>query len=334
MKKLKDGIIGLAVGDALGLPVEFKSREELQENPLTDMRGYGTYHQPKGTWSDDTSLTLCLLDALNRGFDLKNIAENFVKWLIDSEFTPHGVVFDVGNTTQYSIVNLRRILYHKTYNELILLRNEDDEQTNGNGSLMRILPLYNEVKTKGVEQEFIKIWNVSALTHQHIRAGIACTLYLILIDEISRENDKNKAYENTQNRMKAFFKNENISESEQSHFRRLVVEDIWLLEMADIKSGGYVMESLEASIWCFLTTNSYKDAVLKAVNLGGDTDTIGAITGGMAGMYYGIENIPAEWKNALVSYDFIEDLCNGQQVECKDKNESNSIGEILKKMLE
>ncbi len=309
MKKLKDGIIGLAVGDAIGLPIEFKSREELQENPVVDMREYGTYYQPKGTWSDDTSLSLCLLDVLNRGYNLKSIAENFVNWLIEAQFTPHGLVFDVGNTTQYSIIKLREILHFKRYNELELLRNEDNPNTNGNGSLMRILPLYKEVKAKGVEQEFIKIWNVSALTNGHIRAGIACTLYLILIDEISKEYNKDKAYENTQNRMKAFFKNENISQSEQSHFSRLVDDDIRFLEMSEIKSSGYVVDSLEASIWCFLTTNTYKEA----------------------GMYYGIENIPTEWKNSLVSYDFIENLCNGKQIEYED--ESKSIGEILKKML-
>ncbi len=313
MKNLNNGIIGLAIGDALGVPVEFESREKLQKNPVTDMQEFGTYNQPKGTWSDDTSLTLCLLHSLNKGFDLKHIAENFVMWRNHAIFTAYGERFDIGITTRHSINKLQEILHTKQYHELELLRYNTREDSNGNGSLMRILPLYNEINKKGIEQEFIKIWNVSALTHSHIRSAISCLLYLILIDEIMNEKEKNKAYENTQVRMKKFFENNQISEEEQKHFKRLITEDIRNLKIEEINSGGYVIDSLEASIWCFLTTKTFESAVLKAVNLGKDTDTNGAITGGLAGIYY-VNKIPIKWKNNLANLDLIERICNGKDL--------------------
>lgn len=305
-KKLSDGIKGLILADALGVPVEFQTREQLKKNPVINMREYGTYLQPKGTWSDDTSLTLCLLYSLQKGYNLKDIAKNFVAWKYESAFTPHGEVFDIGTTTSNAIDELATILQAKNYKELELLKYQTDENTNGNGSLMRILPLYYEVKKGGIEQEFEKIRDVSALTHGHIRSAISCLLYLILVDEIIKENDKQTAYKNTQNRMKVFFKKREISEYEQEKFNRLVKNDISFLAENQIKSSGYVIDSLEASIWCFLTTNSYKTAVLKAVNLGEDTDTVGAITGGLAGVFYGEESLPKDWWSVVVDNKGVE----------------------------
>lgn len=307
-KKLSNGILGLVVADALGVPVEFQTRAQLRKNPVTTMREYGTYHQPKGTWSDDTSLTLCLAKSLEKKFDLKDIAQNFVDWKYKNAFTPHGEVFDIGITTSKAIDRLFEILNSKNYKDLELLKYEADEYTNGNGSLMRILPLYKEIKKKGVEQEFDKIWKVSALTHGHIRSAIACLLYLILVDELIQGNEKQVAYQNTQKRMKTFFKQREISENEQEHFTRLIPQNITQEKEETIKSSGYVIDSLEASIWCFLTTNSYKEAVLKAVNLGEDTDTIGAITGGLAGVFYGKENLPKDWWSVVVDNQYIEKL--------------------------
>jgi ADP-ribosylglycohydrolase len=106
LNRIKDALLGVAIGDALGVPVEFRSRSDIQKNPVTDMRGYGTYNVPAGTWSDDSSLTFCLAEALTQNFDLNVIGENFVQWLRHNYWTARGVVFDVGITTRAAINNV------------------------------------------------------------------------------------------------------------------------------------------------------------------------------------------------------------------------------------
>jgi len=162
--EVKSVLFGVAVGDALGVPVEFTSRQIIRKNPVTDMIGYGTFYLPEGTWSDDSSLTFCLAEALTQEFNLNTIGQNFVKWYHDNFWTPR------------------------------------------------------------------------------------------------------------------------------------------------IYSSGYVLHTLEASIWCLLTTDSFEEAVLRAVNLGEDTDTTGAVTGGLAGLLYGISSIPEKWLKKLARYDDISNL--------------------------
>ena len=110
MRKLKDAIIGLAIGDAMGVPVEFESREYLQKNPVTEMEEYGSHNVPKGTWSDDTSMTLAFIDAINQTGKIvpEDIANNFVRWLENGEFTPEGKAFDIGATCLRAIRRYER----------------------------------------------------------------------------------------------------------------------------------------------------------------------------------------------------------------------------------
>jgi ADP-ribosyl-[dinitrogen reductase] hydrolase len=139
-------ILGLAVADALGVPVELQFREELTLNPVVGIRGYATHHQPPGTWSDDSSLTFCLADSLCGGYELADIAEKLVAWRKAEIWTPHGKVFDIGLTTQRAIGILAEILATGNVEDLTNLRDEADEYSNGNGSLMRILPLYFAIR--------------------------------------------------------------------------------------------------------------------------------------------------------------------------------------------
>lgn len=132
--KVLDGLFGGCVGDALGLPVQFEPRGKRKINPVTDMFGYGAFHMPPGTWSDDSSLTFCLTDSLCSGYNLNDIADKFCRWLYEGYLTPFERSFDVGNSTRWSINRLK--------NGVTPLKSgEKDEQSNGNGSLMRILPL-------------------------------------------------------------------------------------------------------------------------------------------------------------------------------------------------
>ncbi|MFS4448016.1 ADP-ribosylglycohydrolase family protein [Maribacter sp. 2307UL18-2] len=309
MRTIKDGILGLAIGDAIGVPVEFKSREELDASPVVDMRGYGAHYQPSGTWSDDSSLTFCIAEALLEDFSLRKIANNFILWKGGLLWTPHGQVFDIGIQTSRSIDTLQKILNEKDLDSLKLLRYEADEYTNGNGSLMRILPLYYVLKDKVIEEEFNLIWEVSALTHGHIRSAISCLIYLVIIDELMNGREKQIAYQNTRERITKFFTLREIAEREVQVFNRIIKNDIQLLSRNEIQSSGYVIHSLEASIWCFLNNKTYKETILEAVNLGDDTDTTAAIVGGLAGVFYGSEAFPKSWYNSLARLDDIELLC-------------------------
>jgi ADP-ribosylglycohydrolase len=170
-------LLGIAVGDALGVPYEFLSRANLDKNPAKEMTGYGSHGQPAGTWSDDTSLTLCLADALLNGYNLKNIAGNFIQWRLSMLWTARGEVFDIGNTTSMAIRRLRDIIEYGKLEELPLLKYQGEEWDNGNGSLMRIMPLLFHIKGMDIQQQFDIIWEVSALTHRHIRAAMGCLIY-------------------------------------------------------------------------------------------------------------------------------------------------------------
>ena len=300
----KNILFGVAVGDALGVPVEFEDREELQLNPVTDMLEYGTYNQPKGTWSDDSSLTFCLAESLIDGYNLVDIARKFVDWKNEKIWTPHGKVFDIGNITLRSINKLERILSDENYAELNKLWTKDENaaSSNGNGSLMRILPLLMYIKDKNIEEQFEIVRDVSALTHPHIRSAVACLIYLKMAECLCHAKTKEEAYIATKNTIQIYFDNSELSAEEKEHFERIISEDISLLSESEIKSTGYVIDSLEASLWCLLTTKSYSECVLKAVNLGEDTDTTAAIAGGLAALYYGFDAIPNDWKNCLAKH--------------------------------
>lgn len=310
MKSIRDGIYGVAVGDMIGLPVEFMRREALDENPVTGPLEHGSHDQPLGAWSDDTSQTLALADALSKPFSLRTIAENLLAWQMDKKWTSHGYLFDIGQRTLIAFYDLRRIIESGDYEALELLHLEANPNTNGNGSLMRTLPLYFYLKDKGIEENFQTIWQVSALTHPHIRAALACLFYLIMLDELSREDATPKAaYRSTQNRMREFISKDHEAKLEAPHFSRLLDYDISDLTREEIRSSGYVIETLEASLWCLLTTTSFEEAVLKAVNLGGDTDTVGSVTGGMAGIFYGYESIPEDWITVLPNREMVDKIC-------------------------
>ena len=303
-----DGIMGLVVGDALGVPVEFQSRDSLEKEPVTGMRAYGTYGQPAGTWSDDSSLTLALLDSLKKGLDYKDIMDKFLGWYERADYTPHGQMFDIGNATSAA---LRR---YKS-GCAPLEAGGTSKGDNGNGSLMRILPIlfyllkhYGEDFTEKAEA-FEIIHNISALTHGHRRSMMACGIYICLAKSLIGLKDKERAVKEGLKTAFAYYKNQADFKNEEQHFITLEDEDFKNLPEDDIESGGYVVDSLKASLWCLLNTGSYADCVLKAVNLGKDTDTTAAIAGGLAGLFYGYEAIPEDWLGVISRREYVEALC-------------------------
>jgi len=300
-KTLHNLLLGIATADALGVPVEFKPRAYLKEHSVTDMQEFGTHHQPKGTWSDDTSLTLCLAESILEGLDLQKLANKFIAWKNNNYWTARGWVFDIGIGTRIAIERLEK-------GELPELAGGFDEMDNGNGSLMRILPLITFTQNLSIDERFDWTKKVSSLTHAHIRSIMACFYYLEFAKKIIEGIDKAQAYNELQVEFLNYVVSRRINQSEIQKFSRLLFEDISKIHEDNIKSSGYVIDTLEASIWCILTSNSYKDTVLKAVNLGNDTDTTAAVAGGLAGLLYGVEAIPTEWLEVLARREDIINL--------------------------
>ena len=298
--KILGGLWGAVIGDALGVPVEFQSRESLRQNPVQDMRGFGTYNQPAGTWSDDSSMMLCTVESLLDGFDAGHLGTLFVSWLDEAHWTPWEEVFDVGVTTSRAINHLRQGVEPEQ-------AGLTDEFSNGNGSLMRILPVSLRYFDSPIEVLLDHAHRVSALTHRHIRCQIACGFYCAVVSEMLRGNKINEAYLWAINSTKALYEQSPYSE-ELPAFARVLSGDISSLSESEIRSSGYVIHTLEASIWCLCNTGSYQDAVLTAVNLGEDTDTTAIVTGGLAGLEYGVHTIPSEWIDKLARPTDLETL--------------------------
>jgi len=303
------GIMGLCVADAIGVPVEFMNREQLEDNPVVDMRSGGPHNQPIGTWSDDSSMTLCLIDSLINGLDYEDIMKKFIKWYKEGEYTATGVAFDIGEGT-------RKALNRFSAGMDPLECGGKAEHDNGNGSLMRILPILFYIQSKyGVNYEdkeeiFEIIHNISSLTHAHKRSKIACGIYISIALKLKDEVELETAIKYGINEATKYYKSKLEFADEIEHFKRITSENFYKLPKSEIKSSGYVVDTIEAAIWCLLNTKGYKECVLKCVNLGNDTDTVAAIAGGLAGIYYGYDNIPKEWINKIARKEYIENLCN------------------------
>lgn len=311
-KKVFSGVYGLAVGDALGVPVEFCDRSVLDRNPVKGMESGGVHRQKKGTWSDDTSMVLATLDAMSAGgLSFGMVMDNFRKWYAEAKYTATGEVFDVGGTTGFAIQNYMR-------GKPVGLCGCSDERSNGNGSLMRMLPMIyyvffkygREVSQVAIEQ----IYRLSGLTHANILSKVCCVYYVYIGIYIMEAGTGKGLCEAIKEGIEAV----------ENYFFEDTGEAPYVLQIAGmdslldcvkysknhIESTGYVLHSLTASLWCLWNTFSYKDAVLTAVNLGADTDTTGAITGSLAGIYYGLDNIPECWINELKNSKSIFDICN------------------------
>lgn len=293
------GLWGAVVGDALGVPVEFAPRDERQRDPVIGMRGYGTFHLPAGSWSDDSSLLLCTVEALcEPRYRPERLGELFVAWVREGYWTPYGMAFDVGYGT---LAAIRRIADGAKPEEA----GGTGDYDNGNGSLMRILPVALRWRDHG---EVVAAANrVSSITHRHPRSQIACGLYCIiarsLLDGLTPEEARAAA---------AAAADKHYSsppfQQEARRFARLLSPGFAAIPEREIESSGYVVHTLEAAAWCLLTTTSFEDAVLKAVNLGSDTDTTACVVGGLAGLAYGLQAIPRAWIDVIARRDDIDGL--------------------------
>jgi ADP-ribosyl-[dinitrogen reductase] hydrolase len=295
---VRDGLLGLCVGDALGVPVEFHPRFELDAQPVSGMRAFGTWRQPAGTWSDDSSLSLCLAESLCSGYDPVDAGGRFLSWKDNAVWTAAGSVFDIGATTKIALERLSRDPCHPL---AAGLRRDED---NRNGSLMRILPLAFYLRGKDIAERREKISEISSITHAHIRSILACFIYVDIALGLMDGLQPGAAFRETRARTLEAFKDE----AELASFSWILAHDLAKLNRDEIRSTCNVVDSLEACLWCLLGSSDYREAVLKAVNLGDDTDTSGSLTGGLAGLAWGWESIPADWLSALARRAEIEAL--------------------------
>ncbi len=322
LQKVRDGIIGLFVGDAVGVPYEFMSRSEIAHHPATDMIGYGTHRQPPGTWSDDSTMTMCLLSSLSIHpmMDTDDLGRRFIQWYRQGLWTAHDELFDIGIATRQAIQRIE---------EAQLPAEEAggvDEYSNGNGSLMRILPLAYRLVHEDRATRYAWIRRVSSLTHRHpvsILAGVIYIEFAIGLLTYGQQRTLAEHYDALCQTIREYY----LEHAEIDRFERIWNGSLVRLTQEQIASSGYVLHTLEASLWTLLHTNSYRDAVLQAVNLGEDTDTTGAVTGGLAGIYYGYNAIPQAWLDQLARREDVEELCQQFADRCAQVNDGGMTNE-------
>ncbi len=289
-------VLGLVVGDAIGVPVEFKSRAQLDAAPVTDMTGFGTYNQPPGTWSDDSSLALSTAESLLGGYDPEDMMRRFHAWLTTGAMTPHDEVFDVGIATRAAIARFAR-------GEPADAWGGRDERDNGNGSLMRIAPLACAVHRLNVATIVGRSVEVSALTHAHLRSTLCCAYFSLLMRGLLDGHGLVDAMTAAARDLLPY-----APVHERELLRRVLDGSVLAAPREAIQGSGYVLHCLEASLWAAARGTNYREAVLLAVNLGDDTDTTAAVTGAICGAMYGTRAIPEPWLAGLVRGQRVREL--------------------------
>lgn len=277
-ERYRGALLGLACGDAVGTTVEFKPRGTFQ--PMTDMVGGGPFHLKPGQWTDDTSMALCLAESLlnKNGFNAADQMGRYLNWWQWGYLSSTGECFDIGMTVSQALMR-----YQITAEPFAGLT---DPYSAGNGSLMRLVPvvlLYfpdaRQIQTFAADS--------SRTTHAAPEAIECCQLLAGLIA---------RALEGTNKAELRQLLRVNFSQPKVAAIAR---GDYLNKTQATIKGSGYCVQSLEAALWCFHQTDSFEAAILQAANLGDDADTTAAITGQLAGAYYGVRGIPERWLEKL-----------------------------------
>lgn len=297
-ERIKGGIIGLLVGDALGVPYEFHPREEIPffdeiefEPPDWFRRAHAGV--PAGTYSDDGAQALILLNTLLEcgKFDAAHFACSLVDWHESGFMAVGGVVFDVGIQTANAIRELKSGVPP-------LLAGGADEYSNGNGSLMRVLPL--ALWHRGSDLELIAdAFDQSAVTHGHLRAKLCCALYCLWARRILQT--KENPFANAVETLYDFFPEGTI---ERTEFETKIFPKDTIYE---VNGSGYVVDSLHSARWA-CNNETYEKSVKAAISLGKDTDTTACIAGGIAGLMQGLDSIPKRWTDNLRGREIYEPL--------------------------
>lgn len=318
-------LLGLAAGDALGTTLEFSERD--YENTLEEIIGGGEYKLNAGEWTDDTSMALCLGQSLlDKGYSPREQMVNYVLWTKFGYLSSNGRCFDIGLTTSIALRTFS--LLDKVY------AGSEDRNTAGNGSIMRLTPIPIYFTKDGLK-EVIKFSGDSSRTTHGAKECIDSCKYLgaIIYSCIKFGNSKDKDFVLFNDEQIKLLKNsssEKIKITEEKVLS-LMNGDWKNLEYDDLPNSGYVIDTMVTALWCFYNTDNFKDALIKAVNLAGDADTIGAVVGQIAGAYYGLNSIPDNWRE-IIKYS---DLIINQAIKLSNKNlkEESDDDEFSKKRL-
>lgn len=286
-------LFGLAIGDALGAPVEFENPGSFP--PVTGFQSGGPFGLPAGTWTDDTSLALCLAESLIEceGFNPTDQLTRYLSWFKTGHLSATGHCFDIGNTTQEALIK-----FHKTGDPF---PGSTDEYSASNGSLMRLapIPLFYHADP---EQAIHYSGESSRTTHGHPVPVDACRYMGAIIagacSGASKEDLLSPYYSPAPGYWDTYPLHDLIGEVAAGSFLTR--------EPPEIQGRAYAGKALEAALWAFAKGKNFKESVLLAVNLGDDADTTGAICGQIAGAYYGMDGIPKEWVDGLVKKEIIE----------------------------
>ena len=296
LSRIQGGIFGVAIGDALGVPIEFRKRNTFEK--VTDFQYCQTFKLNPGEWSDDTSMTLCLAHSLitQKGFNLKNQTEQYIKWFLDGFMSHNGKAIGIGYTTLLSLT-----LYIKTKKIYTILT---DEKYSGNGSLMRVLPVILFF-AHDIEKAVYYSGESSKNTHGSQIAIDACRYFAYIICKIihgtTKEEIKSKEFKQ---QTIDFFNKKPLHKKVE----KIIEGEYFEKNTDEIKSTGYVVDTLESALWSFITTDNFETALLKAVNLGDDADTVGSITGQIAGVYYGYNQIPNRWTKNIAKKEWLKSI--------------------------
>ena len=298
-ERARAAIWGHLVGDAIGVPYEFSV-----PNPdrVVEVRQYGTHHQPAGTWSDDGALMLAVLDSLTSvKFDPDDQGQRMLAWFDEGSYTPDGDgAFDIGATTRAALDRLRR-------GARGIDAGGDADRDQGNGSLMRILP----VALVGTAQDGVRVeraHHASRVTHAHPACQVACALYVLIVDGLLADAGiaPDALLDGALARLRSIYAEDHPA------FVPVLEELVAHRALLRRAGGGWVLDSFWSAWNAFAAAHSYRDTIERAIRLGQDTDTTAAIAGGLAGLRWGTDEraggIPTDWMTALRGKDIVEGL--------------------------
>lgn len=285
---------GFLIGDAMGVPFEFIDRDKMKMSPAIGLQGGGIHNQLPGTWSDDSSMMLCVLHNLAEQGNSRTLANKFLDWYLQGKYTAHGEVFDIGNRTRLAL---------ESFNAGIQTDQTTDLQSAaGNGALMRCIPYaFKEDYHEGTFLMSVQ----NRITHPNALSTYCCYYYTRLIRSLAEGHDKQKSREYAKGTLHHGWRISNDEPNpHQNNFERLFSEGFDAIPEHAIQSTGYVLHTLEAAVWCFMNSNTYEECVLKAINLGEDTDTIAALAGALAAVYY--KTIPEALKTQIIQHEWLD----------------------------